>query len=206
MAKSEVCGIIVLMLDGLENFNFDMLYVMSQLFALVRTIFSLMAVQRKKKIQFINYDAAGSICAILHYLCLGAWTGAAIKAVSLTRNIIAGYEEVHKKKVSKKKTLISAIVFVSLYIVIGFLTYESIFSLLAMAGVAAFTTFLYLGNIKAIRYVAGISSLLWLIYNIHVFSIVGIASEALFIVNDVVAILRYQKKENDKKRRRKNRR
>ena len=193
------------MLSGLENFNFDVLYILSQIFALAGMIFSLVAVQQRKKIQLLNYDVVGSACAMLHYVCLGAWSGVASKAISLIRNIIAGYGDAHQKKFSKKWLVLFAIIFVSFYIIGGIIAYESMFSLLPAIGAAIYTAVLYLGKVKAVRYASGLASIMWLIYNIHVFSIVGIISESVFIVNDVVAIWRYRKKrgKNQKKSRQK---
>ncbi|MBR2767053.1 YgjV family protein [Candidatus Saccharibacteria bacterium] len=168
--------------------DFGLLYVVSQFFALVGTILSLLSVQQKKKVQILNYNTLASASAILHYLFLGAWTGVAIKIVSATRNATAAYAA-HKQK--KPKVL--PFVFVIFYAISGCLTYESVFSLLPTFGVIVFTVVIYLGEAKTIRYVAGFCSLMWLIYNVYVFSLVGVVSELVYIGNDLAAIYRYRK-------------
>lgn len=182
------------MLDEFINFDFDLFYAISQVFALAATVLGLVSIQEKKKVQLLNYNFLSAVCAVLHYLFLGAWSGAATKTVTSVRNGVAAYEA-HKNKTSK----VWPAVFVIFYVVGGVFTYESPFSLLPVAAPIIFTLAIYLGNIKTIRYAAGVGSLMWLIYNIHVFSLVGIASETLFIINDLIAIWRYRKRSSDKK-------
>lgn len=177
------------MFEALSNYDFGVLYVISQFFAAIGTILSLVSMQQKKKVQILNFNTLASASAVLHYLFLGAWTGVATKLVSTTRNVTAAYEA-HNHKISK----ILPLIFVGFYVVSGVLTFESAFSLLPMTGTVAFTIVIYLGSAKAIRYGAGFASLMWLIYNVHVLSIVGIVSEAIFIGNDLVAIWRYGSK------------
>ena len=168
------------------NVEIDVFYIGSQIFALVALILNLLAVQNRRKVQIINFGVVGGACAMLHYLLLGAWPGVATKAVGTVRNAFAAYES-HKHKRSK----ILPLIFVSFYIAGGFLTYESAFSMLPIIAASLYTISIYLGNAMTIRYVAGISSGLWLIYNFHVMSVVGIVSEIVFITNDLIAIYRY---------------
>ena len=80
----------------------------------------------------------------------------------------------------------------------GILTYEAPISFLPVIAASIYTVAIYFGDAKKIRYVAVLTAFLWLVYGIYVFSIVGVLAEAIFIVNDLVAIYRYRK---DKKRR-----
>lgn len=180
----------------LEPFELTPFYIISQIFALVGMILSLIAMQKKKKVQILNYTTVSSFCAIFHYLFLGAWSGVAIKITSTTRNGVAAYEA-HKNKISK----IIPVIFVAFYIVSGILTFKTPFSMLPMISTILFTIIVYLGNAKVIRYVAAVCSALWLIYNVYVFSIVGVLAETLYIINDLIAICRFSKPKKAKKRR-----
>ena len=181
------------MLDGLSDFfagqEFGVVYIISQFFALVAMVFGLIAVHQKKKVQLLNFSFLSSFCAMSHYLFLGAWSGTAMKIISTMRNGTAAYEA-FKHRTSR----ILPIIFVTFYVVSGIITYESFFSLLPMIANSIFTVAAYMGDIKTIRYVSTVSSLLWLIYNLHILSLVGVVSEAIFITNDFIAIYRYRSK------------
>ncbi len=171
------------------NQEFGVFYAISQFFALAALIFNLVAVQRKKKVKLLFFDTLAASCMALHYLFLGAWTGVATKVISATRDGIATYKA-NKHQTSK----ILPIIFVLMYVVIGFFTYQSPFSLLPILAPITFTMMIYLGDAQMIRWGGWIGSVMWLIYDIHVFSVVGIASEAIYITNDLVAIWRYRGK------------
>lgn len=169
--------------------EFGVFYIISQVFALVATFFGLWAFQRKKKIQIINYTVVAAACSVLHYLFLGAWSGALTKTVGVVRNTFAAYET-HKHKTSK----VVPFVFVLFYVIAGISTYQSPASLLPVAAAGIYTLAIYYCTAKELRYVAIVTSGLWLIYGICVYSIVGVLAETIFIINDLVAIYRYRRK------------
>lgn len=174
--------------------EFGIMYLLSQIFALLATLFSLYAFQRRRKVQILNYTVIAAACGALHYLFLGAWSGVATKTVGTARNMVAAYET------SQQKTFkIVPLVFVLFYIVAGILAYESPISFLPVIAACIYTVAIYFGDAKKIRYVAALTTFLWLIYGVYVVSIVGVLSDVVFIINDLVAIYRYRK---DKKRKR----
>lgn len=183
------------MFEWILSHDFGVFYLVSQVFALAALILNLFAVQRRKRIQLLKMDSVAAFCSVLHFLFLGAWTGAASKVVSLTRDIIATHET-RKRKKSK----ILPIFFVILYIIIGLITFKTPLSILPMAAPIIYTMAIYLGDISKIRISAVFSTVLWLLYNIFVFSIVGMASDAIFIINDLCAIYRYRKKRRKRKK------
>lgn len=170
-------------------------YIISQIFALAALLLDLYAFQRRKKVHLLNYNTVATLCSTLHYVFLGAWSGVASKSISTIRDATAAYEA-HKHKTSK----ILPIVFVTLYVIMGIISFESPLTLLPVAASIIYTITIYIANVSVIRYVAVITSTLWLIYDIFVFSIVGVAAEAIFIFDDFIAIYRYRKKHNPKSR------
>ena len=169
--------------------EFGVFYILSQVFALAATILSLYAFQRRKKIQILNYTVISATCSVLHYLFLGAWAGASTKAVGVVRNIVAAYET-HKRKTFK----FVPFVFVLFYVIAGVFTYQSPISLLPVISASIYTIGIYFCDARRLRYIAVLTSGLWLIYGVCVFSIVGVISETIFIMNDLLAIWRYRKK------------
>lgn len=180
------------MLSELINGGVDAFYVVSQIFALAAIVFNLIAVQRRKKSQLLRCDAVAALCNTIHYAFLGGWTGMASKAVSFLRDITATYLDLHKKSSSKKRAVVFVVIFAAFYIVSGAVTFESVFSLLPTVGLVIFTAVAYLGKTQSIRYASGLASALWLIYNIYVFSVMGIIAESVFLINDLIAIWRYR--------------
>lgn len=176
-----------------------MMYLLSQIFALLATLFSLYAFQKRKKVQILNYTIVAAACGVFHYLFLGAWSGVATKGVGTIRNIIAAREAYHQKTYK-----IVPLFFVLFYIIAGIITYELPISFLPVIAACIYTVAIYFGDAKKIRYIAALATLLWLIYGIYVGSIVGVLSDVLFIINDSVAIYRYRKIEKNTKKKVKN--
>lgn len=173
-------------------------YLISQLFALAATLFSLYAFQRRRKSQILNYTVIAAACSVLHYVFLGAWAGAGSKGVSMVRNALAA-RDARLHRVSR----LAPLIFVALYIVAGFFSYESPASILPVVGSCVYTVGIYFGDARRLRYVVVLASAIWLVYDILVFSIVGIAAESIFILNDLVAIYRYRQRKPHRKSKRK---
>lgn len=172
----------------------NLFYLCSQFFAITAAVFSLFSVQQCKKTKILDYTVAAGLFSVLHYLFLSAWSGVLSKAVSSVRSAIADYETRHHKNY---KLLPFAFVFA--YIVLGVPTFDSPYSLLPIIAPSAYTIAIYFGNVSQIRYTALFSSVLWLIYDIFVFSVAGIVTELIFMLNIFVAIYRYRKKNHRRK-------
>lgn len=182
-------------MEGWDFANgFGVMYLISQIFALTATTLDLIAVQRRKKVQLLNFNTVSATFSALHYLFLGAWSGLLVKILGATRDGVAAYEA-SKKKTSK----ILPIIFVAFYIVAGIVSYKSPVSLLPTIASSIYTIVIYTADVSKVRKAAVVCTLFWLIYNICAFSIVAILSDTIFITDGLVAIYRYRKK--TKKRR-----
>ena len=87
------------------------------------------------------------------------------------------------------------------YIVAGIFAYQSPICLLPVVAACIYTIAIYFGDAKKLRYTAVFTASLWLIYCACVFSIVGVVSEAAFIISDLAAIYRYRNKKSKNKKR-----
>ena len=170
--------------------DFSGLYLVSQIFAFLSIVFDLVAIQQRKKARLLNMDAMAAFCSFLHYAFLMAWPGIVNKTITTARNGIAAYKASKKKRSSKYLPVI----FITLYIILGIVTFESPISLLPMIAASVYTATIYLCDVKVIRYASVFTNVLWLIYNLSVFSIVGMAAQIILIVNGCIAIYRYRKK------------
>ena len=182
------------MFDWVTSQDLNVWYIVSQIFALICFLFDLIAVQRKKKTELLKMDTAAAFCSFLHYAFLGAWPGMVNKIITTVRNAIATYEAKHNRKSHN----LLPIIFIVLYICLGVFTFDSFFSLLPMLAATLYTVVIYTGDVAKIRYVYVVTNLIWLIYNIFVFSIVGIVAHVVLVINGLVAIYRYRKKRRKK--------
>ena len=177
------------MFDGLINQDFGIFYLISQIFAFLAIIFDLVAIQQRKKAHLLNMDTMAAFCSFLHYTFLMAWPGVVNKAVTTARNGIAAYKTSKKKPTSKYLPFI----FIAFYIVLGIITFQSPISLLPMIAASVYTATIYWCDVKKIRYASVFTNILWLVYNLSVFSIVGMIAQVILIINGCIAIYRYRK-------------
>ncbi len=172
-------------------------YLISQAFALAGFIFNIIAMQRKRKSTLLKMDVMSGFCAFMHYAFLGAWAGMASKFISTIRNAIAAY--ISSKKIKTPKIL--PIIFVTLYIMIGFFAFDSPLAVLPILAPCIYTIAIYTCDITKIRYAGAITAIIWLIYDICVFSIVGMIAQTILIINVVIAIYRFRKKKKKSRKR-----
>ena len=183
------------MLEGLENQGFGAFYIVSQVFALAAFICAMVAIQLKKKPHLLNAVTLGAFFSILHYAFLGAWPGMASKSITTVRNGLAAYESSKSRKSHK----ILPLIFVAFYIVMGIITYSSPISLLPILAPSIYAIVIYTCDVKIVRYTSVLTCVIWLIYDIFVFSIVGVLAQVIMIIDGLVAIWRYRKKPQTKK-------
>ena len=142
----------------------------------------------------LNMDTMAAFCALLHYSFLGAWAGMASKVVTTARNALAAWATA--KKIKLPKTL--PLMFVGIYIILGIFTFNSVFSIFPILASSIYSIVIYTGDVKKIRYAGVVTCILWLVYDIYAFTIVGIVAEIIALINAAFAIYRF----NNKKTRR----
>lgn len=112
---------------------------------------------------------------------LQAYTGCITIIISIIRNIIA------LKKKNKNENIILAI-FIILYIVMGIITYNSIFSILPIIASIIYVIGIWNGNENIIRKTGLINMYLWLIYSISTFTVAGAIQNIILIISTHIAI------------------
>ena len=172
------------------DLDLSVFYVISQIFAFLSIVFDMISIQQKKKARLLNMVTVAAFTSFLHYVFLGAWPGIVNKTITTVRNAIAAHEASHKKKSANYLPII----FIICYIIFGIVTFDSLFSLLPMAASSTYSFVIYKCDVKKVRYTSIITNTLWLVYNICVFTIVGILAEILIIANGLIAVYKYRKK------------
>lgn len=152
--------------------------------------------QQKKRKGIIGVQIGAAVLFIIHYILLGAYTGAALNFIGLLRSIVFINND---KKWAKSPVWLG--VFVVISAVSSVLTWVDWYSVLPAAAMILTTVSYWLKSETKIRLVTFPSSPCWLIYNIITGSVAGIITECIVMSSLIIAIVRYDilKKEKVKK-------
>lgn len=165
------------------------LFIIAQIFGVIAIILGFLSYQMRTRRQILLALSATVIALSLHYLFLGAYTGMAMNAVSLIRNIAYDYRD--RKEI---KSPLIPIVFTAIQVVMGILTWQAWYSILVLVGIAINTYCVGLCNSQNLRKSILVTSPLVLIYNIFTMALSGIVFEVVGIVSAIIGIIRHRKK------------
>ena len=166
-----------------------MIYIVAQIIGLIAFVVSLIAYHKKDKKTILNNMVTSNILNLIHYLLLGAFSGCITKLLAIFRD----YFIILKEKNKKLSNSVYLIVFILLYIIATIFTYNGILSILPLVAAIIYIIFIWNGNEVIIKKTAFFCYFLWLIYNIFVLSIAGIASNIISIISTLIAIINTEK-------------
>lgn len=165
-------------------------YYIGQALGILAIIFGFISYQTKTKKQLIIAQSATALCFCLDYLLIGAYTGLAVNAVVVVRNILYYFQN------QKGKTgwAIPA-GFACLMGVMGALAWDGWFSLFSIAGLIINTLAMSSPDPQIVRKSILVSSPMVVVYNVFVLNIVGIVYESVVIVSSTIGLFRNGKQE-----------
>ena len=166
--------------------------IIGQALGILATVITVISYQMNTKKSLLLVQTAATACTCLAYLFLGAASGFALNVVCIIRNVVFYFQ-----KDSGKAHTLTALTLALAMVVLGTLSWQGPVSLLIIAALAANTVFLSFGNPQLLRKSILGTSTLVLLYNIFVFSLGGIANEALSIVSSAVGILRFRREKKN---------
>lgn len=147
----------------------------------------------RKKILYVQI--VNSICWIVHYLMLGALSGVVINAVCFIRNLV--FQKRGQKKWADSSLI--PIVVCAAEILLTVLVWKDWFDILACIAASLQTTSMWMKEPKKIRLFSLIASPVWIAYDFHHASYVGIVNEVICMISLFIGIWRYDlKKKADK--------
>lgn len=163
------------------------IYLFSQLLVVIATIFigSTYLVKDKKKIMFL--------CIIYcflygyHYLILKALTGFAMTLISAIRNIVF-YKNAKK---NKNNSIITLVIFTLSAVLLGIFTFQDNFSILSIIASIISTYSIWQKDNKKYRMLAIPVSICFIIYAIHINSLLSIITETLLLGIEIVGVIDY---------------
>ena len=168
------------------NIQIDWFQIMIQGIGVLGILAAVIAFQAKTHRNIILFRNANTLLFALQYFLLDAYSGAAMNMLSLVRNEI--YSWCIRRN---KKTIYAQIIFCSIYIVSGILTWAGIESLIIIIS-KFFSTYAYgVKDTKWLRILTLISVSCMLVYNAFAGSLAGVACEILTIISLVIALVRF---------------
>lgn len=164
------------------------MYILSQIAAFIALIITLISYHLKQKKKIFKMMCLSNVFNIVHYLCLGAYSGCITKIIALMRNLFIVKKE-NNKKLDK---LIYLILFIIIYVISGILTYKNLYSLLPLISATIFMIVTWHGKELQIKKIAFYCYFLWLLYNVLIFSIIGIVANIISLISTFIAYYNYK--------------
>ena len=163
--------------------------IIAQTVGFVGMFLSIISFQSKSYQKIIWIRVASEFVFAVQYFLLGGYTGMATNLTSCVTNSI------YRERLKRGKSVLGfQIAFAILFAAIGILSWHGPASLLVIAAKILSTIANGNGNPKTLRTLNLIINPLWLIYDIIVFSLAGILSDAFTIISIIIAMIRLDRK------------
>jgi len=181
-----------------------MFFWIAQIFGILGLLCNTLSYQCRKRTHILLIQSGGSIFFAIHFLMLGAISGALLKIIGFIRASVSAA----KDRLRLSSALLNGI-FIPLYL----LSYVSVFTLfgkeatlphllielLPVVAMILSTVGFSAGNAKAVRVYSSVASPFWLTYNAISLSIGGVCSEILCLTSAIVGFFRHDHKKESKK-------
>ena len=162
------------------------MFIAAQIMGIMAFILNSIAVQKNKKSKILILKVLAGFGYMLQYIFLGAWAGIVPNVLGMTRNIVV-YKAEQKSERSPYWILI---VFLAFSVTFGAIAYDSVYSLIPIA-TAVFGTYVYWQkSTRIMRIYELITTLFFIIYNLHVLAYVSAVTCVLYAVSAIIAIIR----------------
>lgn len=171
----------------------DYRFIAAQICGIGGMIMLFWSFQSKTTIKICFTQSIACIFLTSQFALLGAWTGAALNAISLVRNII--YANGEKKWA---KGILWSIGFSVINILFTCFTWEGFISLLPMTALILSNFGLRIKNAQVSRMVNFPTSPMWLIYNAGSGAYMSIITEVMVMTSILLGLWRYRKEKQEK--------
>lgn len=171
-----------------------MLETISQVIGFVGTIVSFIIFQQNKRSRIIGLQILSTSLFAVHYILLGAFTGAALNLIAVTRSIVFYNND---KKWAKSPAWLWFYIIVS--VVASIFTWENWYSILPAIALVLTTIANWMKSETKIRLISFPNSPCWLIYNAITGSVAGVVTECIVMTSLIIGIIRYDILKKEKK-------
>lgn len=166
-----------------------MLYV-SYMFGIIAIVFLIISFQINDKNILFKYQIISSFASFFQYLFIGGLMGALM-------NLVAGIRNFVFKRYDGKIPVFVLIFFIVLITFLSMLSFDGNISLLPMLAVLNYSFALWTLDLRLIRLVNVFASLLFLIYDVCIFSVTGFILHVLEMSSALISIYRFDVKKEE---------
>ena len=159
-----------------------------QILGIISACLTLASYQMREKKTIMLFQTIATAFTGISFFFLGALSGFALNIVCLVRN---GVFSVVDTKKSYSRWL--GVLFAVIMIIFGVISYQYWYSLLITIALVINSIFISLDSPQTLRKSILLTSSLVLAYNVIVFSIGGIANEAVGLISAIIGLYRYGK-------------
>ena len=180
----------------------DITYIFSQVFTTITYALLAATYFAKNKRSIILLSGASLITNALAYILLGAWTGLAMCAIAMLRNLYILWDEKKhgkSKKITKKDVVFLIIIYIAM-VLVTIPTYDGFLSLLSVFATALYTFSIWQKSTRVYKFCGMPVGVLWIFYNGYVKSIFGVILESALLVASTIGYISEIKKQKRTKK------
>ncbi|MCB1190424.1 MAG: YgjV family protein [Leptospiraceae bacterium] len=155
-----------------------------QLIGFIALLFVILSFQKNKRNEILFFIVIAQVLFAIHFGLLGAYTAMSANIIAVFRGIVY----------IKRKERIFLYIFILLFLISGYVTWEGYRSILPVVAMVVETIGFWLHNTKYIRIINLIPRPMWLSYNIMAGSIAGIVCEFFVLGSLIVGMMRFDRK------------
>jgi len=162
------------------------LYLLSQICVIISIILLGATYFLKDKGKILGLCLIYNIFYGIHYLLLGAVTGTCMNLVSFIRNLWF-YKNSKKNKKNSESVLYTLFIISSVSCIF---TYDDVYSLISLTASLLSTYSIWQDNVKMYKFISIPVSICFIIYAVHLNSVVAIITEIILLITEVAAIVK----------------
>ena len=155
-----------------------------QLIGLLGFCIVLLSFYKKAPKTILLYQVTSNFIYSVHYFLLGGLSGAFCCIIGMLRNIVL---------IKSRKKYIIVPIFITLYLMITFLFYEGIYSILPLLANVIYLIFIAYKDKRIILIGANLSSICWILYAVVVCSYVGAITESILLISNIINLIKISK-------------
>ena len=171
------------------NVEFDLNFYLAQITSLLAWIFLIISYWKNKDDKLLYLQVISCVFFVLNYIFLGAYTGLFVVFFEIIRDYL------YIKFEDDKKTFLYTL---PVYALIGIFSYDGFWSLFSIfASLNDGYALIYKG--KKVVILGIVTYVLWLIYDIHYFSLPNVLAEGALIISNIMVLITGKKMINAKR-------
>ena len=169
--------------------NYDLTFIIAQVFGIISIILNIIVVQFKSKEKILIGMIISNLVVAIQFFLLNAITGGIISLINVIRCIVFYLF----KKENKKPSVFVLLIFETIAIVSGIISWQNVWSILPIIATLTYTYGIWQDDVLKIKYISAITGFEWSIYDIIVRAYVGVIQGIIQMISAIVAIIRYDK-------------